>query len=108
MSATVHPDAAPGFIDGDMARIESELGELIVMLRFDARQRPDLVLLPKGGKMLAGRCVNTLIAARESDAGGCAAYLDTPVRLVSCEGEGLEFFWAMERKKKGMIMPAYM
>ena len=58
--------------------------------------------------MSAGRCVNTLIAARESDAGGCAAYLDTPVRLLSCEreGEALKFFMDMEKKKKGLVMPA--
>lgn len=32
--ATVHPDSAPGFRDGDLARVQSEIGELTVRLRF--------------------------------------------------------------------------
>jgi len=84
-TATVHPDAAPGFHDGDLARVESEVGALTVKLKLDARQRRDMLLMDKGGWLQAGRCANALIRARETDAGGCAVYYDTPVRLVTPE-----------------------
>ncbi len=80
--ATLHPDMAPGLEDGAIARLESEVGGMDVRLRFDARQRRDVVLLAKGGWMRDGRCANALIAARETDAGGGAVYYDTPVRVV--------------------------
>jgi anaerobic selenocysteine-containing dehydrogenase len=78
----VHPDAAPGFRDGDLADVESEVGSLMVKLKLDPRQRRDMLLMDKGGWLQAGRCANALIRARETDAGGCAVYYDTPVRLV--------------------------
>ena len=81
--ATVHPDSAPGLKDGDPARIESEIGSLEVVLKFDPRQRADVVLMDKGGWLHAGRCGNVLVPARETDAGGGAAYYDTPVRIVA-------------------------
>jgi len=81
-TATVHPDAAPGFADGDRARVESEVGSLTVVLKLDARQRKDVLLMDKGGWLREGRCANALIPARPTDAGGCAVYYDTPVRLV--------------------------
>jgi len=81
-TATVHPDAAPGFRDGDLARVESEVGSLTVKLKLDPRQRRDMLLMDKGGWLQAGRCANVLIRARETDAGGCAVYYDTPVRLL--------------------------
>jgi anaerobic selenocysteine-containing dehydrogenase len=79
--ATVHPAAANGFDDGDIARLASELGAMDVRLKFDARQRRDVVLLAKGGWLRDGRCANALIPAVATDAGGCAVYYDTPVRL---------------------------
>ena len=79
--ATVHPLAAPGFDDGAIARITSELGAMDVRLKFDPRQRRDVVLMAKGGWLCHGRCANALIAAVATDAGGGAAYYDTPVRL---------------------------
>ncbi len=82
VEATLHPDSAPGFRDGDLARIESEQGALDVALRFDARQRTDVVLLPKGGWLHKGRCANVLVPPRQTDAGGCAVYYDTPVRIL--------------------------
>ncbi|MDX1390010.1 MAG: molybdopterin dinucleotide binding domain-containing protein, partial [Acidobacteriota bacterium] len=80
-TAVVHPDAATGFADGDLAKVDSETGSLVVELAFDTGQRRDLLLMEKGGWMHAGRCANTLVRARETDAGGCAVYYDTPVRL---------------------------
>jgi hypothetical protein len=38
--------------------------------------------MEKGGWLSAGRCANALIRAAETDAGGCAVYHDTPVRLL--------------------------
>ena len=78
----VHPDAAAGFVDGDKARIESEIAELTVLLKFDSRQRKDVILMEKGGWLSAGRCANVLVPAQATDAGGCAVYYDTPVRLL--------------------------
>jgi anaerobic selenocysteine-containing dehydrogenase len=80
--ATLHPDAAAGLEDGAIARIESEVGALDVRLRFDARQRRDVVLMAKGGWLRDGRCANTLVPAVATDAGGGAVYYDTPVRVV--------------------------
>ena len=80
--ARIHPDAAPGFVDGDQARLQSDIAELTVVLRFDERQRRDVVLMEKEGWLSAGRCANILVPARATDAGGCAVYYDTPVRLM--------------------------
>lgn len=82
VEATLHPEAAPGFHDGDRARVESEIGSLDVVLRLDPRQRRDVVLMPKGGWLHAGRCANAIIPARLTDAGEGAVYYDTPVRIV--------------------------
>jgi formylmethanofuran dehydrogenase subunit D len=65
-----------------LARLESEIAEIVVRLKFDRRQRADVVLMEKGGWLSAGRCANALIRAAETDAGGCAVYHDTPVRLL--------------------------
>jgi anaerobic selenocysteine-containing dehydrogenase len=79
---TVHPEAANGFSEGQLVRIESETGSLEVRLRFDARQRRDMALMEKGGWFGRGRCANVLVPARTTDAGGGAVYYDTSVRLL--------------------------
>lgn len=81
-TATVHPESAPGFQDGEAAQVESAHGALEVVLRFDPRQRRDVLIMDKGGWLRAGRCANALVPAAVSDAGGCAVYYDTPVRLT--------------------------
>lgn len=85
LPATVHPDSAAEFSDGQIVRMESEIDEMRVRLRFDARQRRDVVIVPKGGWLSKGRCANALVAARVTDAGDCAVYSDTPVRLLSTD-----------------------
>jgi anaerobic selenocysteine-containing dehydrogenase len=82
LTAVVHPDAAPGFGEGSLARLQSEVGSLDVILKFDPRQRRDVVLVDKGGWLAAGRCANALVRAQETDDGGGACYHDTPVALV--------------------------
>jgi anaerobic selenocysteine-containing dehydrogenase len=79
---TVHPEAANGFEEDQIAHLESEIGKLEVRIRFDDRQRRDVALLDKGGWFHRGRCANVLVPAKETDAGGGAAYYDTPVRLI--------------------------
>lgn len=79
--ATVHPDAAPGYRDGDVVVVRSAISELTVQLHLDPRQRRDVLLVPKGGWLRNGRCANSLIRAQETDAGGCAVLYDTPVRI---------------------------
>jgi anaerobic selenocysteine-containing dehydrogenase len=81
-AVTIHPDAANGFEEGQIAHLESEIGKLEVRIRLDDRQRRDVALIDKGGWYHRGRCANALVEARETDAGGGAAYYDTPVRLI--------------------------
>ncbi len=80
--ATCHPSAAHGFADGEVARLESAIGSMRVRLRFDAGQRPDVVIVPKGGNYDRGNCANALVRARLTDAGEGAAYLDCRVRFA--------------------------
>ncbi len=79
-SITLHPDAAQGHEDGSLARLVSPIGAVTVRLRFDPKQRRDVVVYNKGrwGK-LGGP--NSLIRARVTDAGGGAAYYDQGVRI---------------------------
>lgn len=84
-TATVHPDSAPGFREGDRAVLESEIGAMTVVLNLDRRQRRDVVLMAKGGWLSAGRCANALVPAQVTDAGGCAVFYDTPVRLLPAD-----------------------
>jgi len=78
--ATVHPDAVPGFEEGDQAVLESEIGSILVQLKFNTALRSELVLMDKGGWMSAGRCANAITPAWITDMGGGAAYYETPVR----------------------------
>lgn len=82
LPATVHPDAAGDFTDNSVAVLESDCGQMTVRLKFDKNQRRDVVIVPKGGWHHKGRCANALIKAETSDAGGCAVYYETPVRLI--------------------------
>lgn len=77
----VHPDAAPSLADGDLAKLVSPLGEVMVRLSFDPMQRRDIVIYRKGRWGAFGG-PNSLIRARETDAGGGAAYYDQGVALV--------------------------
>ncbi len=81
LAATVHPEAAPGLREGEVVALESEIGSLDVRLVFDARQRRDVVLVPKGGWLHRERCANALTPARLTDAGEGAVYYETPVRI---------------------------
>ncbi|MEM7248400.1 MAG: molybdopterin-dependent oxidoreductase [Acidobacteriota bacterium] len=80
--ARLHPDSAAGLDDGARAELVNELGRLVVQLELDAKQRPGVVLVDKGGWLSAGRCANVLVAAACTDHGEGAVYLDTFVTLV--------------------------
>jgi len=82
LPATVHPDSAAGFNSDDVVKLESAHGELTVRLKLEVNQRRDIVLVPKGGWLNKGRCANALIKAETTDAGDCAVYYDTTVRIV--------------------------
>ena len=84
--ATVHPRAAGGIADGELGRLESPIGAMVVRVKHDPRQRPDIVLVPKGGHLKDGRCANLLVRARATDHGGGAAYYDEAARLVPFAG----------------------
>ncbi len=77
---TIHPDAAPGRREGDLARLVSPLGEVTARLRLDPAQRRDVVIYHKGRWARFGG-PNSLIRARTTDAGGGAAYYDQGVRI---------------------------
>ncbi|MBL8726327.1 MAG: molybdopterin-dependent oxidoreductase [Planctomycetes bacterium] len=77
----VHPDAVPGLAAGDVVLVESAVGTLEAALRLDATQRVDVAIMPKGGHFDRGHAANALIAARATDLGLGAAYLDTLVRI---------------------------
>jgi anaerobic selenocysteine-containing dehydrogenase len=77
---TLHPDAAPGHADGDLAILSSAIASVQVRLRFDVTQRTDVVVYAKGRWGAFGG-PNALIRARETDAGGGAAYYDEGVRI---------------------------
>jgi len=78
----VHPDALPGVAAGTRVRVVSPAGELTAELRHDDRQRRDVAIVPKGGHFDRGHAANALIAARATDLGLGAAYLDCLVRIV--------------------------
>ena len=82
LSATVHPDSANGHQNNELVTLESEHGKLTVRLKLDPNQRRDIALVPKGGWLNKGRCANALIKAEVTDAGDCAVYYDTPVRIA--------------------------
>jgi anaerobic selenocysteine-containing dehydrogenase len=81
ITATLHPEAARGLADGARAKISSEIGSLIVRVSLDPGQRRDVVVVPKGGHFDRGWAVNSLIAARETDFGQGAAYLNCRVKI---------------------------
>jgi len=84
-TATLHPDSAGEFQEGDVVCLTSSRGSLQVRLKLDARQRPDILLMEKGGWHSAGRSANALIHAEQTDDGGCAVYYDEVVRLSAVE-----------------------
>ncbi|MFO1076274.1 MAG: molybdopterin-dependent oxidoreductase [Planctomycetota bacterium] len=77
----VHPDAVPGMAAGDIVVVASAHGRLEAELRLDDRQRHDVAVMPKGGHFGRGQSANALIAARPTDLGLGAAYLDCLVRI---------------------------
>ena len=78
----VHPDVVPGLAAGAIVRVESVTGAIEAELRLDPAQRRDVAILPKGGHYDRGHSANALIAARATDLGLGAAYLDCLVRIV--------------------------
>ncbi|KAA3604348.1 MAG: molybdopterin-containing oxidoreductase catalytic subunit [Planctomycetota bacterium] len=84
---TVHPDAARGIKEGEPAMLETPIGSMPVVLAFDSKQRPDFVLVPKGGWYHRGRSANTLTAAETTDLGGGAAYYDQLAALRPIRSE---------------------
>jgi anaerobic selenocysteine-containing dehydrogenase len=80
--ATVHPETANGIGDGQLCRLESVIASMEVRLRYDSKQRRDVVIVPKGGHLKDGRCANTLLRARTTDLGEGGAFYDERVRLV--------------------------
>jgi anaerobic selenocysteine-containing dehydrogenase len=79
--ARVHPEAAGAIADGARAWLRSRLGSIEVTVHHDARQRRDVVLLPKGGHHHLAACANSLIEPRLTDLGGGGALYEQGVRL---------------------------
>ena len=87
-ACTVHPSVAAlaGVGDGQIARLESEIGAIDVRIRIDPRQRTDVAIVPKGGHLSTGHSANALIRAAVTDMGEGGALYDQPVRLVARRG----------------------
>lgn len=81
VTATVHPDAAPGFAEGATVTLRTALGAMTARLAFDAGQRRDVVLVPKGGSLRGGRCANAITRAVLTDDGEGAALYEEGVRI---------------------------
>jgi len=77
----VHPDALPGVAEGSVVKVWSATGEIEADLLHDDKQRLDVAVMPKGGHFDRGHSANQLIAARPTDIGMGAAYLDCLVRI---------------------------
>jgi anaerobic selenocysteine-containing dehydrogenase len=76
----VHPESAGGVADGSLARLASPIAEVAVRVRHDPKQRRDTAIYAKGRWAKFGG-PNALVRARETDAGGGAAYYDERVSL---------------------------
>ncbi len=101
---TVHPDAAAGRADGELATLASPLASVTVRLRFDPKQRRDVVDLRQGAVGEVRRAQHA--GARERDGrgrrggvlrSGGADRLISP-RFTSCSGRG--------RRTMGTRLPA--
>jgi anaerobic selenocysteine-containing dehydrogenase len=79
---TVHPEAANGIGDGELCNLQSSISSMTVRLHYDAKQRRDVALFPKGGHWREGRCANALLRARTTDLGEGGALYDERVRIV--------------------------
>ncbi|MFN8006637.1 MAG: molybdopterin-dependent oxidoreductase [Terriglobia bacterium] len=83
IEATVHPESVPEIPEGELARLESAISSIVVRIRYDSRQRRDVVLVPKGGHLQAGHCANALLRAKTTDLGEGGALYDERVRIVA-------------------------
>jgi anaerobic selenocysteine-containing dehydrogenase len=82
LPVTIHPDSAPPKVgDGDVVRLVSEHAAILARVQFDASQRRDVALVPKGGHHSRGQSANSLMRAATTDLGLGAAYLDCRVRI---------------------------
>ncbi len=97
----VHPDAAAGFSDGDLAVVRSDLDQLTVRLKFDSEQRTDLALMDKGGWLSRGRCANELTSGKVSDQGECAVYYETKVTLARAANQATVANESLPRLDRG-------
>ncbi len=89
LEATVHPDVAGPLAEGALASLCSRRTRLTVRLKLDARQRRDVVIVPKGGHYHNRTAANLLITARTTDLGEGGALYDETVRLEALsEHEG--------------------
>jgi anaerobic selenocysteine-containing dehydrogenase len=81
ITVVVGANVLPGSADGCLVRVRSATGEIAAVLRRDPRQRDDVAIVPKGGSLRSGQAANALVAARPTDMGLGAAYLDCLVRI---------------------------
>lgn len=82
LEATVHPAATP-LADGSYALLESRIGSVKVVIKHDAAQRRNVVIVPKGGHLMREACANALLDAALTDLGEGGALYEQPVRVVA-------------------------
>jgi anaerobic selenocysteine-containing dehydrogenase len=77
----LHPEAVPHLEEGQEVVVENDNGRVVASLRLDSRQRRDVAVMPKGGHFDRGQAANVLVAARTTDIGLGAAYMDCRVTV---------------------------
>lgn len=86
-SVRIGPDVAQevGIENGQIARLRSSVGELLVEVLVDPRVGPGMVIMPVGTWMKRGGGANVLTEDIMSNFGEMAAYGETRVRLETIE-----------------------
>jgi anaerobic selenocysteine-containing dehydrogenase len=80
----IHPESSE-LADGARAVLESEVGEMEVVIRHSPSERRDTVRIAKGGHFDRGQSANVLIAGTLTDFGEGGSLYDQPVRLRQIE-----------------------
>lgn len=87
LEVVVHPEVASkaGLADGEEGVLISPIDKLRVVVRYDEKQRRDVVKAEEGQWIKYGRGVNILVPALMSNYGECPSYYETRVRLEKVE-----------------------
>lgn len=84
----IHPHAVPGALNGQVAQVRSQHGQLRVRLVLDSSVHCEVAVMDKGGWLSDDSCANALIPAQLTDHGEGAVYYDTEITIaLAAQGE---------------------